>query len=439
LKRNFDIFFCFFESLDLSLFYAVCSHKLHTQRAHVLRGSETESQQRVHEMVGLLRNLKYLSRQSAAISAGCVIALGSQGISGAQAKTMGFAVTSWLTAAYETADGKEECPQGFAEENASIYMKTLSPEKRKEYTKDNTLDISVDALARKVAVERGPNGEDVCWNPTVVKDPPMRTVKGTKGVGLNLDGLGSGKTTPNTCPHKNFTSVDGKNTGIDNQWYRLVGCTLGWRAGSDGYMEKNAVGELRDNGHALLFEISNVDDARNDSDVTVNIYQAVESLVKDATGSGDILPGASYHTVDGMHFATKGRITNGVLTTDPIDFKFSFTGNTVQGSYFIRDMRVQWDLSEDGRRATGVVAGYYDFDSLWQYMAKNGYLSSLGHFSCPAMYAAAKEFADGHRDPKTGECTALSSAFSIQAVSAYIVHEKQSAGSRGSIISQAEH
>jgi carbon monoxide dehydrogenase subunit G len=389
-------------------------------------------------MVVLLRQHKHaLYGRAVGVGAALVIALSSQAVAGDGSRTMGFAVTSWLTASYETDDGKEECPQGFAEDTNQIYMKTLSPEKLKEHTGNGTIDVAVDGPGRRRAIERGPNGEDVCWNPTAVKDPPMRIVRGAKGFGLDLDGVGSGKKTPNTCAHKNFTSVDGKNTSIDNQWYRLIGCTLGWRSSSGAYIEKSGDTEMRDNGHALLLEISDVDDPRNDNDVTVDIYQAVEFLVKDATGTGEILPGASYHTVDGVHFKTKGRISNGQLSTEPVDFQFSYDYSTYAAYTTIRGMRFQLDIAPDGRRATGFLAGYREIDNIWKSMARIAYLASMGHFSCPAVYAAAKELADGYPDPKTGECTALSAAYNIKAVSAYIIHERQNADSRSSIISQA--
>jgi hypothetical protein len=33
-----------------------------------------------------------------------------------------------------------------------------------------------------------------------------------------------------------------------------------------------------------------------------------------------------------------------------------------------------------------------------------------------------KKLADGYRDPKTGQCTALSTAYQIEAVPAFLIH-----------------
>ena len=51
-------------------------------------------------------------------------------------------------------------------------------------------------------------------------------------------------------------------------------------------------------------------------------------------------------------------------------------------------------------------------------------------FSCPAIYVAAHELADGHRDPETGECTTLSSAFKFEAVRAFINRPDTQASAR---------
>ena len=47
---------------------------------------------------------------------------------------------------------------------------------------------------------------------------------------------------------------------------------------------------------------------------------------------------------------------------------------------------------------------------------------------------AAHQLADGYPDPKTGECTALSSAYNFKAVAAFVIHpetESRTAGNSG--------
>ena len=81
----------------------------------------------------------------------------------------------------------------------------------------------------------------------------------------------------------------------------------------------------------------------------------------------------------------------------------------------------------DGRSATGLVTGYYDVDSFMHYVNGLGVAIVISYFSCNAMYTAAQKLADGYPDPKTGECTMLSSAFRINAYAAFVLHpEKES-------------
>ena len=329
-------------------------------------------------------------------------------------KTLGLAITSWTTSLYETPDGKEECPDGLNEGGDQIWLKTLTPEQRDKATRHGTLDA---VFLRDQAMERGPNGEDICWNPTVIKDPPQKTIQGKKSYGLNLDGTEDGHATPKTCAHEKFVSLDGK-TKVDNQWYRVIGCVYGWRK-AGGYPEQMPNGELRDGGHPILVKITGIDDLRNSKDVTVTFYHSTDGMVKDSTGA--ILPNSSYRVEKGYAYTTHGAIADGVLTTAPVDVHFPFYAHFMHSERFFKDARLRLEIASDGKSAKGVVAGYYDLDSFWSYFARLGELFTVARFSCPATYEAAHRLADGYPDPKTGECTAMSASFDVTAVSGFII------------------
>ncbi|MGY8962626.1 MAG: hypothetical protein ACKVKT_03620, partial [Rhodospirillales bacterium] len=179
-------------------------------------------------------------------------------------RTIGLVVVSFYTSVYET-KYMEECPRGLAIGNDEIWWKSLEPGIRDELTNGGDIE-PVTGTRRAMSAKRGPNGEDVCAIPTIVQDPPHKTVQGSISYGMDLDGLSEGAATPKTCSHKNFTSPDGQ-AGIDNQMYRLLGCTFGWR--DSGYVETNANGELIDTSQGvILIEVSDVDDKHNDGDVT---------------------------------------------------------------------------------------------------------------------------------------------------------------------------
>ena len=143
----------------------------------------------------------------------------------AERNKLGFVVESWYTGIYDT-EYMEECPEGIVIGNDEIWFNGLSPEQKDIETGSGTLQV-LDLPRRPNQYLRGPNGEDVCWHPESVIDPPMRTITGKYSFGLNLDGNTDGKATPNTCEHGNFQTPDGQVSGVDNQLYRLMGCVYG--------------------------------------------------------------------------------------------------------------------------------------------------------------------------------------------------------------------
>ena len=336
------------------------------------------------------------------------------------AGTLGFVIANFNNAIYES-QFMDECPDGPAVGNDELWWRGLSRADKDKLTK-NGLVQPVDR--RPIALLRGPKGEDVCWNPTIVKDPPLRTVQGKVSYGFNLDGSSDDRATPKSCAHRNFVS-EGGTPGIDNQMYRLLGCHYGWR--HNGVLDTFGNEERRNSGRGvILMEITGVIDPRNSPDVRVAFYRAADPFYIDAAGR--ILPYASYridsHAGKPRYGATaRGRIVNGVLTTDPIDAHLPYYANGSYAEIQLRDMRLSMDLTPNAEgKVNGLLGGYYDFDKWWEYMNKVEFLAATGDWSCPALYTAAKELADGYPDPKSGECTAISSAFKFDALSAFVIH-----------------
>ncbi|MBL8645417.1 MAG: hypothetical protein JNK21_15905 [Rhodospirillaceae bacterium] len=340
----------------------------------------------------------------------------------AASKTLGFVVTTWNTGIYES-KFIDECPEGFSPGYDEVWWRGLSKADRGKLT-DNGLKSRLDRYF--VAIRRGPNGEDVCMNPTVVKDPPLLTVEGKVSYGMNLDGNDTGEATPKTCKHQNFTGLDG-TPGVDNQVYRLLGCVYGFR--SYGQYEANANENRKSNGNGMtLIEISGVDDERNDDDVTVSFYRAIDQYTLD--GAGRFTPFASYRIdfADGKPrygSTLKGKIVNGKVVTVSGDVHLPFYGNYTYMNQLVKDLRMELELSEDGASAKGTAAGYYDLDQLLFYVTGVGPIASSGFSNCPSIYVAAHELADGYPD-ENGKCTALSTAFNFAAVSAFIIHPPES-------------
>jgi hypothetical protein len=337
-------------------------------------------------------------------------------------KTLGYVIANWDNAIYETRF-MDECPEGPAIGNDELWWRGLARADKDRLT-DKGLVQPVDR--RFVSVFRGPQGEDVCWNPTLVKDPPLRTVKGKVAYGFDLDGRSDGKATPKSCAHENFVSVRGER-GVDNQMYRLLGCHYGWRR--NGVLDTFGNEERRNSGRGvILMEITGVTDERNSPNVQVGFYRALDPYQIDSAGR--ILPWASYR-VDINNgkprygAVARGRIENGVLKTEPLDLKLPFYSNSAYAELDLKEMRLELDLTlGKDNKVRGLIGGYYDFDKWWEYMLKLEFLIATGDWSCPALYTAARELADGHPDPETGECTSISSAFRMDALPAFVIHER---------------
>lgn len=334
------------------------------------------------------------------------------------AETLGFVVTDWNTAIYESRF-MDECPEGMNAGNDEYWWRALPKEERARLTENGTTPV---VLRQHMPNHRGPNGEDVCQEPWLFNDPPLLTAEGPTAYGMNLDGTGDGQATPKSCAHEKFTGVDGR-PAVDNQLYRLIGCIYGWR--SDGLIEVAANGARRTNGLGMiLIELTGVDDRRNDDDVTVTFYRSIDQFTIDA--ANNVLPYGTYR-IDTANGAAryggslKGRITDGTLKTDSGDITLPFYGNYAFQAIDFRDLKLELNIADDASRADGMVAGYYGVDQLWEFVGELGW-QPTGTYSCPAVYAAIPNLADGFPDPTTGKCTALSSAFLIKTVAAFIRH-----------------
>jgi hypothetical protein len=281
--------------------------------------------------------------------------------------------------------------------------------------------------------KRGKDGLDACLDPTSVNDPPLLTVEGPTSFGMNLDGTTDGKATPKSCAHEKFTSPTG-TPGVDNQYYRLIGCIQAYR--SIGYFYANPNESRKMQGLAIiLVEITGVDDPKNDNDVDVAFYRSIDGYALDSTSK--FVPYGSYRidTFEGKprygdH--VKGKIVNGVLTTESKDVSLPYFGNYTYQQMLIRDMRLEFTIAPDGNSATGLFAGYYDVDKMLHSVLGIGAIHADTFDACGSEYVAAHELADGYPDPKTGKCTALSAAWKVNAVPAYVIHPE-----RGEVIGSA--
>lgn len=317
----------------------------------------------------------------------------------------GLALTS---IAYGPWDDAAECPQGLAQGAHEVLLQQATPALRAELLAwEKKVGSSAAYLTRVLSERRGPNGADLCANPTLVSDPPIPESQATTSEGFDLDG---GDRVQH-CAHAEFSAPDGR-PGIDNQVRRLTACMR--------FVRDRRINEANDieilSGAAItLLRVTGVEDAENDDDVRVEIFKSRDGFVKD--GAGKPLPDATLRADRNaplFQAATRGRIVHGVLETEPVDARFM--GLPVES--FVRGARFRVTLHEDGQ-ADGLLGGYFDLANFWDSWTRN----PAGQFSytCPSLYEGLHRLADGHRDPATGQCTSLSVAFSIKAVRSFVL------------------
>jgi hypothetical protein len=190
----------------------------------------------------------------------------------------------------------------------------------------------------------------------------------------------------------------------------------------------------------ILITLKGAQDLHNAKDVEVGIYANADPIQLSPTR--EALPNATYAMDQDPRFraTTHGRIANGVLTTEPVDVRFYVVTNSIHLERPLQDARLQVTLTPEGGME-GILAGYTQVEELYdfQYGFRNGtdgkgnpaplqlragssigQAAVLGH-TCQGAYYAMKQLADGHRDPKSGQCSALSTQYRIKAITAFVV------------------
>jgi len=272
---------------------------------------------------------------------------------------------------------------------------------------------------------------DACQDPLAQANPGFFTLDGPAGVqGLDLDGIASSKTdgTDGRCAHDDFTSPDGE-TGIDNQYWRLMGCIRGYRPNDlmDRLHQSNSM--IKEGGYAIMLEVSGMDDTRNDEEVEVQILSAGAPVTTNAVGGIMEHVSLTAHADPRYHSAkARGRIVDGVLTTEPVDLRVKVKQQTQDNAVWYRDARIRAEVHEDGR-IEGIVGTYWDLENFWSML--NDHMIGDRHqgrnaafnrgFMCAGIYHAMSQVADGHPDPETGQCTSISTTIHFEAVPAFVI------------------
>ena len=327
----------------------------------------------------------------------------------ASAETRGYVVSMVHTATYANTD---TCPEGYNGSLADLKVRRLV---RRGFSEGDAIAIlangGVDRDGNRVELTELPELDGIEVNPgnvpVLAPDPRIHTAYGRFAYGFNLNG----RVEPD-----GFENPDSGERGVDNRMWRALGCFEVYqvRRPVRPYNEDIAWDTALDAMPAWLMSITG-DDLDGDGEVTVTFDRALNVAMRDARGG--VLSGATY-VVDPdprSHSVFRGRVDDRVLTIEPGDF-------SIQGeSQFYAILRFTgtrlWmRMAEDGS-ASGIIGGYQPWRDYFHYLAIRG--EENAQVDLAGVYYAMRRLADGVPDPETGENTAISAAYFLEAVPAF--------------------
>lgn len=259
---------------------------------------------------------------------------------------------------------------------------------------------------------RGKNRENVYIQPWTTPDPGMVGVTGKLGEGFDLDKNSS----------NGFTSPEGAK-GIDNQYYRTLGCAKSYRGLprlSSGAISTND--SMRNGAWTMLVTLHGTGkDPMNDNNVTVGFYMSADKIVKD--GNGEVSPDYTFRIKPSkLEGIFKAKSSKGVVTTiKPMDEVWMHdAGNTRDLQLLQAQLKLR--IKEDGA-LEGLVGGYRPWQPVYDALVKGRgtVVEILGWIELPAIYYALKRNADFSPKEASGEKTHISYAMRLHALPAFVI------------------
>ena len=337
---------------------------------------------------------------------------------GSSGETLGFVLVDF---SFDQPDmPADACPDGWNLDERDLHAKGLA-------ARDPAAAAAVLPGFDYVKADRKKGGPDMCEEPLRFDADPHYTVQGLAvSTGFDLDGFDSTPDVPRagTCAHADFAGPNGEH-GIDNQLWLALGCIKGYARG--GTIDEFAVNNIREGQRTILVRLTGVDDRQNDDRVELGIFSSPDPIPVDATGA--MLDRASLSITEDPRYrnVVDARIANGIVEAGPFDLQLDFKGQYLVAEYALRAAKIRLELLPDGQ-LRGQLGGYWDSEQFYDTYARQA--TRLGAFTvgfrCPGMYVAVKRLADAFPDPTTGACTAISTAFRLAGVPAFVIESEPS-------------
>jgi hypothetical protein len=326
------------------------------------------------------------------------------------AESRGF-VVSWFYPAMNSQEG--DCgPDGINPRGDKIFEGVLKSQNMSPSEIQDALRGAPDVFPSAITERGSIDGKavNVYMNPTSVPDPNIKIAKGEKGYGIDLDG--------HVSP-TDFIDLETGEPGADNMLARVVGCFESFR-GTSTSRPSYPAGHWAQPAEAMrawVIEISGVDDWRNDDEVEVGMYRAVQPIVRGLTG--EAIRDMTFR-IDPNPRAwnqMRARIKNGVLLSEPTRLKM--IGDPYGVSHYdFHDAQLRMSLAEDGS-AQAILGGYFNWLPLYMNFAMGGAKAeSTLSVDLPGMYYALRR---NTKVDATGQSIGISAAYRIEAIPAFLI------------------
>lgn len=245
--------------------------------------------------------------------------------------------------------------------------------------------------------------------PWTAPDPGAVEVTGTIAYGFNLDG---DETT-------GFTSPDGKVKGIDNNYYKAIGCFGTWRGPfRDGHHAKYVMESMQNGSFSMLMTVSGPgNDPMNDPNATVGIYLSRDKMSRDA--NGDVAGGYSFRVNPSqMQSVFPAKVTGGVIETrGPTFIDIRSVDNVAMK---MENAQMRFEPKADGS-LDGFIGGYRSVDDMYKELSGGAATYELTmRMDTPAVWYALNRNAD-YKPLPGGENSMISMAYRYSAKPAHVI------------------
>jgi hypothetical protein len=283
----------------------------------------------------------------------------------------------------------------------------------KEYTANQNTPSTIHWI--QVVSTRGNGRDSVYLHPTTVADSHLKPAVGRFAYGFNLDGRGA-------ASPDSYEDPQTHERGVNNQLFRALGCIQVYKGNPPpqppleaeyrwdysrpvmgAWLISIEASDLKRDGEVRVILESSVD--------PVTLFDASAHLQRDVTYRVAATP-ESYNVL-------RGQMHDGVITTEPTSIRMR-CDVYIQPVFEFRSARLRLQVKPDGT-LEGVLGGYQPWYPLYWSHAKVGYVDERGFgVDAPALYYALRRDADADPDLNTGQNTAISAAYMIEAVPALI-------------------